>query len=192
VSFRYKFKRSTRKSFSFSLVFTVKFWLFNFSKSNMYASPDLSCILYIGGTSLRLSIYPLYHPQRARIVLSRILCSYPFSEYAILSRCMCADPWSPTRSCGRSRGWERKGCTATVLTSVQSGTWPLAVGAAKRWGWFGSKGRACSSTFFYLRLYFSPFRRDTVFVLQWASSRRTKGEMRKCAETLTSLCWNAL
>lgn len=87
---------------------------------------------------------------------------------------------------------ERKGCTATVLTSVQGGTWPLAVRAAGRWRWFGSKGRACSSTFFYLRLYFCPFRRDTVFVLQRASSQRTKGEMRKCAETLTSLFRNAL
>lgn len=95
-------------------------------------------------------------------------------------------------ACSRWRGWERKGCTATVLTSVQGGTWPLAVGVAGRWRWLGSKGRACSSTFFYLRLYFCPFRRDTVFVLQRASSRRTKGEMRKCAETLTSLFRNAL
>lgn len=133
------------------------------------------------------------------ILNEHALCSHVFCVRTLLVNtpfylgvCMCRSMITYAFACGDRWRGERKGRTATVLTSVQSGTWPLAVGAAGRWRWFGSKGRACSSTFFYLRLYFSPFRRDTVFVLQRASSRRTKGEMRKCAETLTSLFWNVL
>lgn len=135
-----------------------------------------------------VSIYPQYHPRRARIVLARILCSYPFSEYAILSARMCADAHMNiyTFACICSRIEKgRKGCT-TVLTSVQGGTWPLAVGAAGRDEGVIRVERTCllRLPLSFLRLYFSPFRRDTVFVLRRVSSRRNKGEIRKCAATL--------
>lgn len=62
--------------------------------------------------------------------------------------------------------------------------------------WRGDSGRKdvpARLPLSYLRLYFSPFRRDTVFVLWRVSSRETKGEMRKCAATLNfiiSECFN--
>ena len=167
---------------------------FNFSKGNGARKPRFVLCMYgERRVSSTRSIFPLYYPQRARIVLPRIRYSYPFSEYAISFRCMCVDPWSPTRSHvvvyederERDAGDSANQCSGR---NVAIGGWC----SGEMWGWFGSKGRACSSTFFYLRLYFSPFHRDTVFVLQRASSQRTKGEMRKCAETLTSLFWNAL
>lgn len=108
------------------------------------ASSDLYSIPYTLYRRLRpesVSIYPQYHPRRACIVPARILCSYPFSEYAILSAraCVCMHvcvqmpTWTPTCSRVFVRGSRReeRGCT-TVLTSVQGGTWPLAVGATGR------------------------------------------------------------
>lgn len=143
-----------------------------------------------------VSIYSQYHPRRARIVLARILCSYPFSEYAILSARMCADAhmniYTFACICPRvEKG--RKGCT-TVLTSVQGGTWPLAVGTEGRDEGVIRVERTCllvclfpTSGFIFLRF---------AATLSLSSGKFSPGEIKgKCGnvpQPLTSLFRNAL
>lgn len=143
-----------------------------------------------------MSIYPQYHPRRARIVPARILCSYPFSEYAILSARMCGDARMNiyTFACICSRIEKgRKGC-ATVLTSVQGGTWPLAVGAAGRDEGVIRVERTCllvclfpSSGFIFLRFAATPSLSSGEF-----PPGEIKGKYENVPQPLTSLFRNAL
>lgn len=174
MPFRYKFKRQENDLASFSiydklLIVTSKLvrkdkTISTFSRATC-TQVTICTMPYIRGTSLRPDPFIYYTILNEHALYCLVFCVRTLLVNTPFYPSVCVQIHDHLRA----RVWllrdERKGHTATVLTSVQGGTWPLAVGAAGRWGWFGSKGRACFSTFFYLRLYSSPFRRDTVFVL---------------------------